>query len=100
MPSDAYLGEVTLFAGDYAPAGSAECLGYTMPIAQNPSLFSLLGTTYGGDGSKTFRLPDFRGAVATGQRTSEPGGLEEGRDVDTVPVTFVIALEGMLPARA
>lgn len=100
MPSDAYLGEVTLFAGDYAPAGSAECLGYTMPIAQNRALFSVLGTTYGGDGSKTFRLPDFRGAVATGEQNSDPGGLAEGRDVFTVPVTFVIALEGTLPARA
>jgi len=100
MPSDAYLGEVTLFAGDYAPAGSVECLGYTMPIAQNPSLFSLLGTTYGGDGAKTFRLPDLRGGVATGQRTSDTAGLAEGRDMFTVPVTFVIAVEGTLPARA
>jgi len=100
MPSDAYLGEVTLFAGDYAPAGSVECLGYTMPIAQNPSLFSLLGTTYGGDGAKTFRLPDLRGGVATGQRTSDTAGLAEGRDMFTVPVTFVIAVEGNLPARA
>lgn len=100
MPSDAYLGEVTLFAGTYAPAGSAECAGYTMPIAQNPALFSVLGTTYGGDGRSTFKLPNVRNALVTGQQSYEPGSVAEGSDLRTMPVTIVIAVEGTLPARA
>ena len=100
MPSDAYLGEVSLFAGTYAPAGSVECCGYTMPIAQNRALFSLLGTTYGGDGSKVFKLPDLQDSLPTGVRSDEPGSIASGSDVRTVPVSIVIALEGTLPARA
>lgn len=100
MPSDAYLGEVTLFAGDYAPAGSSACYGYTMPIAQNPALFSVLGTSYGGDGRQAFKLPNLRDALVTGQQTNVPGSVGSGPDLMTLPITFVIAVEGALPARA
>jgi len=55
------LGEVTMFAGDFAPAGWAICQGQLLPIAQNTPLYSILGTTYGGDGRTTFALPDLRG---------------------------------------
>lgn len=56
-----FVGEVTRFAGNFAPRGWAFCNGQLLPIAQNDALFSLLGTTYGGDGRTTFGLPDLRG---------------------------------------
>jgi microcystin-dependent protein len=67
-----YLGQIELFAGNYAPGGCAFCDGQLMPIAQYEALFSLLGTIYGGDGRTTFGLPDLRGRVAIGDGTG-PG---------------------------
>lgn len=61
--SEPYLGEIMLFAGNYAPRGWAFCNGQLLPIAQNQALFSLLGTTYGGNGQTTFALPDMRDRV-------------------------------------
>jgi microcystin-dependent protein len=58
-----YLGEIMLFAGGYAPRGWALCHGQLLPINQNQALFSLLGTTYGGNGQTTFALPDLRDRV-------------------------------------
>lgn len=58
------LGEVRIFAGNFAPRGWAFCDGQLLPISQNSALFSLLGTMYGGDGRTTFGLPDLRGRVA------------------------------------
>ncbi|HCR48574.1 MAG TPA: phage tail protein, partial [Bacteroidetes bacterium] len=58
-----YLGEVRIFAGNFAPRGWAICDGSLLPINQNQALFSLLGPRYGGDGSSTFALPDFRSRV-------------------------------------
>lgn len=58
---DAYLGEVMLFAGNFAPEGWAMCNGQLLAVDQYHALFSLLGTTYGGDGVRTFGLPDLRG---------------------------------------
>ena len=58
------LGEVRIFAGNFAPRGWAFCDGQLLPIASNSALFSLLGTMYGGDGRTTFGLPDLRGRVA------------------------------------
>lgn len=60
---DAYIGEIRMFAGTFAPSGWAKCEGQILSIAQNTALFSLLGTTYGGDGQTTFALPDLRGRV-------------------------------------
>jgi microcystin-dependent protein len=56
-----YLGEIKMFAGNFAPVGWALCDGSLLPINQNTPLFSLLGTTYGGNGTTTFALPDLRG---------------------------------------
>jgi len=56
-----FLGEIMLFAGNFAPNGWALCNGQLLPINQNTALFSLLGTTYGGNGQTTFALPDLRG---------------------------------------
>ncbi len=60
---DPFLGEIRLFAGNFAPIGWALCQGQLLPIAQNTALFSIIGTTYGGDGIRTFALPDLRGRV-------------------------------------
>lgn len=61
---DPYLGEIRPFAFDFAPRNWALCNGQILAIAQNQALFSLLGTTYGGNGVTTFALPDLRGRVA------------------------------------
>jgi microcystin-dependent protein len=61
-----YLGQVVLFGGNFAPLNWAFCQGQLLSIAQNTALFSILGTTYGGDGQTTFALPDLRGRVAVG----------------------------------
>jgi microcystin-dependent protein len=58
-----YLGEIKMFAGNFAPVGWAFCDGSLLPISQNTALFSLLGTTYGGNGTTTFALPDLRGRL-------------------------------------
>ncbi len=62
MP-DPFIGEVILFAGNFAPRGWAFCEGQLLSISSNQALFSILGTTYGGDGRSTFALPDLRGRV-------------------------------------
>lgn len=61
-----YIGEIRLFAFGYAPKGWAFCDGQLMSVAQNSPLFAVLGTQYGGDGTKTFALPDLRGRAALG----------------------------------
>lgn len=59
-----FIGQVTLFAGNFPPRAFAFCQGQLLPISQNTALFSILGTTYGGDGRTTFALPDLRGRCA------------------------------------
>ena len=59
------MGTIKLFAGNFAPVGYLTCEGQSLSISQNTALFSLLGTTYGGDGITTFKLPDLRGAFPT-----------------------------------
>jgi len=63
---DPYLGQILLFGFNFAPTGHAFCNGQILPIAQNTALFSLLGTTYGGNGQNTFALPNLRGTVPIG----------------------------------
>jgi microcystin-dependent protein len=70
--SNQYLGEIRMFAGNFAPFSWAFCNGQLIPIQQNTALFSLLGTTFGGDGVRTFGLPDLRGRLPVGQG-SGPG---------------------------
>jgi microcystin-dependent protein len=65
--SEAFLGTIRLVGFNFAPVGWALCQGQAMPISQNTALFSLIGTTFGGDGMQTFNLPDLRGRVAVGQ---------------------------------
>ncbi len=71
------IGTITLFAGNFAPTGWSTCEGQTLAINQNAALFSILGTTYGGDGVTTFKLPDLRGAFPT-QCTNLSGGHPGG----------------------
>ena len=58
-----YVGEIRMFAGNFAPAGWMFCEGQLLPISEYETLFNLIGTTYGGDGQSTFALPDLRGRV-------------------------------------
>src|SRR5687768_18150082 len=58
-----YVGEIRMFAGNFAPAGWMFCEGQLLPISENETLFQLTGTTYGGDGEATFALPDLRGRL-------------------------------------
>ena len=70
--SQPLIGEIKLFAGNFAPRSWAFCEGQLLAISQNSALFSILGTTYGGDGRTTFALPDLRGRAPIGPRTG-PG---------------------------
>ncbi len=76
-----YIGEIRMFAGNFAPAGWMFCEGQLLPISENETLFNLIGTTYGGDGQSTFALPDLRGRLplhqGNGFTLAETGGVEE-----------------------
>jgi microcystin-dependent protein len=83
--SEPFIGEIKIFAGIFAPRGYAFCDGQTLPIAQNTALFSILGTTFGGDGRTTLGLPDLRGRAPmhtgngpglTSRRMGQEGGTE------------------------
>ena len=67
------IGEIRMFAGNFAPRNWAYCQNQIIAIASNSALFSILGTTYGGNGQTTFALPDFRGRTAVG--TGNGAGL-------------------------
>lgn len=67
--SDPYVGEIRIFAGNFAPVGWLFCQGQLVPISENETLFNLIGTTYGGDGQETFGLPDLQGRVPLHQGT-------------------------------
>ncbi len=75
-----YVGEIRMFAGNFAPAGWMFCEGQLLPISEYETLFNLIGTTYGGDGQSTFALPDLRGRVplhfGNGFTLAETGGVE------------------------
>jgi microcystin-dependent protein len=76
-----YVGEIRIFAGNFAPAGWMFCDGQLLPISENETLFQVIGTTYGGDGESTFALPDLRGRIPNHQGNgfvlAETGGAEE-----------------------
>jgi len=78
--SDPFVGEIRMFGGNFAPAGWALCDGQAMPIAENDVLFTLIGTTYGGDGQNTFALPDLRGRIPLHQGTNYPIGQSAGSE--------------------
>ncbi|MBL7731464.1 MAG: phage tail protein [Chitinophagaceae bacterium] len=84
------IAEIRMFAGNFAPRNWAFCASQIISIAQNTALFSLLGTTYGGNGQTTFALPDFRGRVAVGTGTG-PGlsNIQLGQLAGTPTVTLL-----------
>ena len=96
--SEPFLGEIKMFAGNFAPRGWALCDGQLLAVAQNDALFSLLGTIYGGDGRTTFGLPDLRGRAPM-HYGSGPGltprniGTRGGTETETLTV-------GQMPAHA
>lgn len=87
--SEPFIGEIRQFPFDYAPEGWAKCQGQLLPINNNTALYSLIGTTYGGDGRTTFGLPDYRGhtAVCWGQTHwyNIPIGTDYGHESQTLP---------------
>ena len=89
--SNPYIGEIRMFGGNFAPAGWAFCAGQLMPISENDALFTLIGTTYGGDGQETFALPDLQGRapmhVGNSHVLGEKGGVEQvSLTVQQIPI--------------
>jgi microcystin-dependent protein len=89
--ADPFFGEIRLFSFGFAPKAWALCNGQLLPINQNQALFSLLGTTYGGDGRVTFALPDLRGRIPYhfGQGTEEnlTLGQKSGEEAHTLTIS-------------
>lgn len=84
--SEPFIGEIRIFAGNFAPRGWAFCDGQLLPIAQNTALFSIVGTTYGGDGRTTLGLPNLQGRTPvhagtgpglTNRRLGQQGGVQD-----------------------
>ncbi len=92
---DAYLGQIRIFAGDFAPSGWSLCDGSTLPISGNEALYTLIGTTYGGDGRTNFKLPDLRGRlplhIGKGPSASTPTTYTIGQSVGAETVTLTLA---------
>jgi microcystin-dependent protein len=94
--ADPFVGQIQLFPFNFAPTGYAWCEGQLMPISQNTALFSLLGTTYGGDGKSTFALPDLRGRVALGEGQGQ--GLSNRLLGESAGEETVTLLASQIPA--
>lgn len=85
-----YIGEIRMFAGNFAPAGWMFCQGQTLAISEYDTLFNLIGTTYGGDGQETFRLPDLQSRIPVHQGTAASGTnyqLGEAGGVESVTLS-------------
>lgn len=94
--SEGFIGEIRLFGFSFAPRGWANCNGQSMNIQQNTALYSLIGTTYGGDGKTTFNLPNLQGRVPInyGQGpglTNRNIGLATGTEVETLDINHMPA---------
>lgn len=86
---DQYVGEIKLVGFNFAPSGWAQCSGQIMSISQNPALFALLGTMYGGNGTSNFGLPDLQGRAAghVGQNLYTTQGMKLGTETVTIQMT-------------
>jgi microcystin-dependent protein len=85
-----FVGEIRMFGGSFAPAGWAFCSGQLIPISENDTLFTLIGTTYGGDGQETFALPNLNGRVPMHMGTAKSGTtytIGEQAGVESVTLT-------------
>lgn len=93
-----FIGQITMFGGTFAPRGWAFCEGQLMAISSNTALFSLLGTTYGGDGRTTFALPDLRGRCAVGMGNGP--GLTSRRQGEKMGEESVTLNQTQIPAHS
>ena len=84
--STPYVGEIRMFAGTFAPSGWAFCSGQLIAISENPTLYNLIGTTYGGDGVQTFALPDLQGRLPLHIGTGFAQGQKSGEETHTLNV--------------
>ena len=113
ISAEPMIGEVRWVAFNFAPRNWAFCNGQILPISQNQALFSLLGTTYGGDGRTTFALPDMRTAVAMhagaitnrqvrlGQKSKVSNKVKPSdQGVPALALNCIIALQGIYPSRS
>jgi len=92
-----YIGEIRIFAGNFAPVGWALCNGQLLSIAENDTLFNLIGTTYGGDGQTTFALPNLLGRIPIHQGTGGGAGYVIGQSAGSEQITL---LANQVPAHA
>jgi microcystin-dependent protein len=90
-----YIGEIRIFGGNFPPQGWAFCDGSLLAISENDALFNLIGTTYGGNGTNTFALPDLRGRVAVHQGSNGSSSYVIGQQGGGETVTLAT---GQLPA--
>ena len=86
-----YVGEIRMFAGNFAPVGWMFCEGQLLPISENETLFQLIGTTYGGDGETTFALPDLRGRIPVHQGNGFTLAQTGGSEAVALPVQQIPA---------
>ena len=98
--STPFLGEIKIVSFNFAPKGWAQCNGQFLPINQNQALFSILGTTYGGNGQTTFALPDFRGRVPIHQGEGFIEGNAGGQEFHTVTSSEMPAHNHFLQANS
>src|SRR5215469_16342387 len=96
--SNPFLAEIRIFTGNFAPKGWALCDGQLMPISQNTALFSLLGTTYGGDGKSNFALPNLQGC--TPMQAGQGPGLSLRDLGETAGEQTVTLLQTEMPAHS
>lgn len=96
--SSPYIGEIRMFGGNFAPAGWAFCDGSIIAISENDALFTLIGTTYGGDGQETFALPDLRGRLPI--HTGSGPGLSNRILAETGGTESVSLSTTQIPAHA
>jgi len=94
--SSPFIGEIRMFAGNFAPRNWAFCSGQILPISQNTALFSILGTTYGGNGTTNFALPNLQGMAPLG--AGDGAGLTPRTIGDTGGETSVTLLANEMPS--
>ena len=110
MYTENFLGEIKLFGFDFIPTGFAPCSGQVLDIMSNTALFSLLGTAYGGDGHRTFALPNLNGKTAIGMgkaegnadfRVGQNGVVgSQGQGLSYMTLNYCICVDGIFPHRS
>ena len=96
--ADPFVAEIRIFPFNFAPKGWAFCDGQILPLSQNTALFSLLGTTYGGNGQSTFALPNLQGSVPMHAGSSQGPGLSSHFEGESSGTETVTLLESEMPA--